>query len=66
MGDVINLRLVRKQKERLARGDEAQQNRVAHGRTKSERASTEAQARLHRDRLDAHRLVEKRAPDKSE
>lgn len=37
MGDVINLRLRRKQKARAAREAEAATNRAAFGRTKSER-----------------------------
>jgi Domain of unknown function (DUF4169) len=63
MGDVINLRLVRKQSERRGRDETAKENRIAFGRTKSERKHGEAQAKLERDKHEAHRLSGDKAPD---
>ena len=63
MGDIINLRLARKQSDRRARGETAQQNRIAFGRTKVERQHAEAQAKLDRDKLDGHRLTGDKAPE---
>ena len=55
MGEVINLRLARKHRERQAREEKAQENRAAFGRAKNERDLTGARAKLESDRLDAHK-----------
>lgn len=55
MGDVINLRRARKDREKRAREAKAQENRVAFGRTKAERELSAAQAKLEADRLAAHK-----------
>ena len=72
MGDVVNLRLFRKARERQDAGDKAEANRLAFGRTKIERDTT---AKL-RDRdarhLDGHLLggdepaTSEQTPDKSD
>ncbi len=41
-GDVVNLRQVRKQKARSEKERQAEQNRVAFGRTKAEKSLTRA------------------------
>ena len=41
-GDVVNLRQVRKQKARSEKEKQAEQNRVAFGRTKAEKTLTRA------------------------
>ena len=56
MGEVINLRRARKDRDRRVREEKADANRIAFGRLKSERALSEAEATLERARLDAHRL----------
>jgi hypothetical protein len=56
MGEVVNLRRVRKDQARRRRETEAGANRAAFGRTKAERGLTAASAELDRNRLDAHRL----------
>jgi hypothetical protein len=56
MGEVINLRRARKDRDRRDREDNASANRIAYGRAKSERVLTEAEAKIERARLDAHRL----------
>ena len=59
-GDVVNLRMARKRRDRTAREAEAERNRFEHGRSKAERdlarARNEKSAREH----DASR----REPDK--
>lgn len=57
--DVVNLRQARKQKARSDKDDQADKNRAAFGRTKTEKQLTQAlneQARRRHEagRLDAH------------
>ena len=66
MGEVINLRLARKQREKREREEQARANRIAHGRTKPEREMTEATGKLARAKLDAHRLESGEAPQDAE
>jgi hypothetical protein len=56
MGEVVNLRRARKERDKRAREAEADANRIAFGRTKAERTLSEAEAKLTRERLDGHRL----------
>jgi Domain of unknown function (DUF4169) len=52
MGDVVNIRRARKQAKRELSEQNAAANRLAHGRSKAERALEQAktdQARLHLD-----------------
>jgi hypothetical protein len=62
MAEVINLRTARKQAERARARRVAEQNRLAHGRTKAERDLHEAQAERSDRRLDAH-LLERKDPE---
>jgi hypothetical protein len=56
MGDIVNLRLVRKRRTRKAAEEKAEENRRLHGRTKSDTERERAE-RLNRDAfLDGHRL----------
>lgn len=55
MGDVVNLRMARKQKQRAAKETVAAENRVRFGRTKAEREREAALADLEAARLDGHR-----------
>lgn len=55
MGEIINLRRARKQRDRRVKDEAAQAKRAAFGRSKSERELTAAQAQLESARLDAHR-----------
>jgi hypothetical protein len=56
MGDIVNLHRVRKQATRKQRAAKAAENRVAHGRSKAERAVAETrEAKSCRD-LDQHRM----------
>jgi hypothetical protein len=58
MGDIINLKLQRKRKDRAARDEKAAENRAAFGRAKSERAVTGATAEKAAKDLDGHRRDE--------
>ncbi len=54
--NVINLRQVRKQRERAARRKQADENREEHGRTKTEREQTARDAATKARRFDGHWL----------
>jgi hypothetical protein len=56
VGDVVNLRRARKARDRASAEAQAEQNRIAFGRTKAERKLTEAEKTLAERRLDGHRL----------
>ena len=53
MGEVINLRQVRKQRARAQREAAAEENRMRFGRTKAGRIKESAEALLARRRLEA-------------
>lgn len=55
MGEIVNLRRARKQRDRRVKDDAAQAKRAAFGRSKSERELTAAQAQLESARLDGHK-----------
>ena len=52
MAEVVNLRRVRKRKERLEKDTGAAANRAAFGRTKAEKLLTRAELALEKKRLD--------------
>ena len=54
--NVINLRQARKQRERAARRQHADENRARHGRTRAERAQAVRDAEEKARRLDGHWL----------
>ncbi len=53
--DIVNLRNVRKAKARADREREAEANRRAFGRTKSEKAKTAAEREKAERKIDGHR-----------
>ncbi len=55
MADIINLKTMRKRRDRLEKDEKAATNRAAHGRIKSEKAVTKSQQELASKRLDDHR-----------
>lgn len=65
MGELVNLRRARKDRDRLRREDEAAENRVKFGRTKSEKQTVKAQDALEARRLDGHRLATPADPEPS-
>ena len=58
MGDVINLKRVKKKLEREQALKRAEQNRARHGRTKAERERDAATEIRLREKLDQHRIGE--------
>jgi Domain of unknown function (DUF4169) len=56
MGEIVNLRRARKAAKRRGEAVHAAENRLAHGRSKAERALEEARAEKSRRELEAHRL----------
>lgn len=55
-GDVVNLRQFRKQKARSDKERQAEQNRIAHGRTKAEKTLTRALNEKAEKALDQGRI----------
>ena len=55
MGDVVNLRRARKERSRIQADVQAQINRAAFGRTKTERTASAALGELEARRIDGHR-----------
>ena len=58
MGEIVNLRTVRKRQKGAQKEAIAAVNRVAFGVSKKVKAEAEAERALARARLDAHRLPE--------
>ena len=56
MGDVVNLRQFRKQKERAEKEDVAQENREKFGRRKSDVQLTQSRRELDEKRHDGHEI----------
>jgi hypothetical protein len=56
MGDLVNLRTARKRAKRRQAEQQAASNRLVHGRSKAERALTQAQSDKARQDLDEHRI----------
>ena len=56
MGNVVNLRTARKQAKRLKAEQKAAANRVAHGRTKADRTTTQSRNDKAQRSLDLHRV----------
>jgi hypothetical protein len=55
MGELVNLRRARKERARREKDAQAQENRVAFGRTKGERETAAALNQLDAARLDAQK-----------
>jgi hypothetical protein len=62
MGPLVNLRTVRKQAKRRQAEQEAAQNRLAHGRSKAEKALQRSQDDKARQLLDRHRIEKEDRP----
>lgn len=63
MAEIVNLRRARKQRERAAAEQQAEQNRISFGRSKAERRLAEAERDKADRTLDGHRLAD---PDGNE
>jgi hypothetical protein len=55
MAELVNLRQVRKRKQRAEKEKRAEENRNTHGRPFAEKAATRRVQDLERQRLEAHR-----------
>lgn len=64
MGDVINLRQFRKDKERAEKQKAAGQNRLSFGRTKTEKNLTQARNEKAEKQLDQSKLDKPEPPKK--
>lgn len=64
MGEVINLRQVRKTKKREAEAAKADQNRQLHGRSKSQKAKEKSQREREKRDLDGKQIDWDAPPDK--
>jgi hypothetical protein len=53
--DIVNLKRARKAKERAEAEAKAQANRIAHGRTKTEKKLTKAEQEAAQRKLDGHK-----------
>ncbi len=62
MGDVINLRRMRKARQKAEEKAQAARNRARHGRTRAEREAEATRDDLAARRLDGHRLDEAGRP----
>ena len=56
MGEIVNLRKVRKQAKKREDAERAAANRIVHGRSKAERALQEARTARIQRHLEGHRL----------
>lgn len=54
MGDLVNLRTARKRAKRRQAEQEASSNRLAHGRSKAERALEQSRSDRAQSNLDKH------------
>lgn len=64
MGDVINLRQFRKNKERAEKQKAAEQNRISFGRIKTEKNLTQARNEKAEKHLDQSKLDKPEPPKK--
>lgn len=62
MGELVNLRMARKQAKRDHEERQAQQNRLAHGRSKAARRLADARNDKAQHDLDQHRIGTGDAP----
>ena len=56
-GNVVNLRMARKRKNRAQKEANAEQNRISYGRTKQEKNLTRALNDKQKDFVDAQKLT---------
>jgi hypothetical protein len=56
MSTIVNLRIARKRAKRRLAEQEAAQNRLAHGRSKAEKAQTRSDIDRAGKKLDLHRI----------
>lgn len=59
MGEIVNLKQVRKQKARAEAAKKAEQNRIVFGRTKHEKTRTRSEQEKLKKSVDSHKLDDK-------
>jgi hypothetical protein len=59
MSTIVNLRIARKRAKRRLAEQEAAQNRLAHGRSKAEKAQSRSDLDTAGKKLDQHRIEQK-------
>ncbi len=59
-GNVVNLRMARKRKDRAQKEANAEQNRISFGRTKQEKNLTRALNDKQKDFVDAQKLTQEK------
>ncbi len=63
MSDIVNLRQFKKQKARQSKEQQAEQNRILHGRTKAEKEFAREETRKSEKFLTLNRLESSKKPD---
>ena len=63
MSDIVNLRQFKKQKARQSKEQQAEQNRILHGRTKAEKEFAREETRKSENFLTLNRLEPSKKPD---
>ncbi|CDP54232.1 hypothetical protein [Devosia sp. DBB001] len=58
MGEIVNLKLVRKRKARDEKEAKASENRIIFGRTKAEKQKVEAERALAERKIEGHKREE--------
>ena len=61
--DIINLRHVKKSRARLEKEQQAAQNRLHFGRSKTEKEMVNRRNAMERDKLDAHQRIRPASED---
>jgi hypothetical protein len=56
MGEIVNFRIVRKKAKRKQEAEQAQVNRIVHGRSKAQRGLEAARSDKSQRDLDAHQI----------
>ena len=63
MAEIVNLRTMRKRRDRAEKERKAEENRALHGRTRTEKNAGTTERERALSRLDGHRLERATPPD---
>lgn len=63
MAEIVNLRTMRKHRDRAEKERKAEENRALHGRTKAEKNAEATDRERERAHLDGHRIERAAPPD---
>jgi Domain of unknown function (DUF4169) len=56
MGEIINLKRIKKQREKSIKETKAAENRTLYGQTKADKQKQRAETALEKKRLDGHKM----------